>query len=332
MRQLSFLFLSVFLLITGCATTPTTQIETFAESTAALTESTDNLIEEYNRSTVHAELRLMKAQHTPGKTNLTIEALSNIKNVFGDDAKKKLAIYRANKAIQNYAIALKALAQAGDRKEITKATVNLIGSLQGMETSYQTLIGNDKKKLFEKDELGTIGAVIDLIGSTIAEEKRRKALKEVIVAADTNIATLVKEVNTVIDTLDLADDIKTNNILTISNKIVDYNRMVENKEFNSNPEKQYELLLSLWEENQKAISIPKKIAHLQKSLEAISTQHSKIKDEVVKDRFTSEEIVKAVGTIQEMKKRYDEFENAIVTCDKVEVNDKGDPVCKDVTK
>ena len=332
MSQLYFIFLSLIFFVTGCITTPTTQIETFAESAAALTESTDSIIEEYNRSTVHAQLRLLKIQHIPGNNNLTIEALSNIKNVFGEDAKKKLSIYRANKAIQNYSKALKALAQAGDRKEITKATVELIGSLQDMETSYQTLIENDKEKLFKKDELGTIGAVIDLIGSTIAEEKRRKALKKIIVEADDHIAMLVKEVNRVIDALNLAEDISSNNIVTISTKITDYNRMVERGEFNGNPEKQYELVLSLWEENQKAIAIPKKIAHLQKSLETISTQHNKIKEEVVHDRFTSEEIIKAVGTLQAMKKRYEEFENAIVTCDDVEVNEDGTPVCKDVTE
>jgi len=333
LRFLLAMLLSITL--ASCATTPLTQIENFAESTAKLTEATDEVIDEYNQATVTEQLQNLKHTHfkpVPGgsaQVLLDIDALAQIKNVFGSDAKKKLSIYRANKAVNDYAKSLKALAEAGEREEISKASVELISSLSELEESIGGLKGDGYQPKLDDEKLGLLGAAIDLIGSEIAEHKRREALKDIITSANPQIKVLMNEVVKQLDKLNYETHLNDYSYAALSRRIMDYNLRVSRGEYSAKPEKQFEDLQKLWKDTQIHVVNSKKFKHLKKSLLAIATEHEKIAQQVKKDKFSSKEIIAAAKTIQAKKKRFDEFKEAIVTCDTVGFDDNNEPVCED---
>ncbi len=320
--------------ISGCTSTPLTQIENFAESTAKLTDATDQVIEEYNSVTINEQLQTLKTTHfkttNPADQRLlSLDELAAIENVYGSDAKKKLSIYRANKSLNDYATAIKALAQAGQRQDISDASVEMVGSLSEMEASLKDLKGADYKPYFDKKKLGSIAATIDLIGSELADSKRKKALKKIITDANPHITQLVDVVVTQLDALNYEMHLNDYSYAALNRRIMDYNNRVARGEYTAKPDKQFEDLLTLWKQTQAHVVNSKKFNHLKVSLRSIASEHEKIALAVSNDQFSSEEIVDAVKNLQDKRKRFDEFKEAIITCDEVGFNSAGEPICKD---
>ncbi|WP_027951256.1 hypothetical protein [Haliea salexigens] len=319
-------FTSLF--VVACTTTtPLNQIDKFGESTSALTEKTDELITEYNESQVEVALHFKMRTHIPNRNNLQLEDLATIGYLFDGDEKKELAIYKANSSLGAYAKSIRLLAQSGNRADIAKASVSFVSSLDGMQQSYQELLGDKKATFFSDRELGFIAAAIDAVGSAIAEEKKRGALKKIITEADPHIATLIDEIVKQIDQMDYNSQLSTNRSLILQSKITDYNNRVEAGYYATKPDDQYQELFRLWRDAQSVIVTSKEIRNLVEALQEVKKQHAKLAQEVGENRFSSDAVVAAIKDLEKKRKRFEDFEESIVTCDKVKINDEGVPEC-----
>lgn len=326
--------IAVLIFSSGCSSTPTYQIEAFSSSVESLTKSTDELLTEYNSSTLDAQLTALRGEHVPvntgddtTKNNLSIDRLSTIVNVFDLDTQKKLSIYRANNALKRYADSIGQLASASNRNSVSSASATLVNSLKGMEESYKGLKGDDKASLLEPEALGTFGAIISTIGDAITEAKRKAALKKIITKADPYIHNLTCVIISVLDAADMADDLKTNARLTLEAKIANYNSRVDNGDYRTNQEQQGKDLRAMWDEYQLMAVTEKRLNHLKNSMESIGKQHAVIKEEVTANRFTSQKVMEAVAVIKDMDNRYNLFKNSTISCDKLKINDKGQAIC-----
>ncbi len=324
--RLLFIALTVQQIAACAPMTSLSQVETFAASAVGLSEATGELIKEYNASTINAGLKNMAVQHHPGGQNLTFEKLESIQAVYGHDSLKKLSIVRANQALKQYSSAVLGLAQAGDRESIAKASAGVVSSLHKFNESHQGLTGR-AEPLIGDSALGHIGAAIDLIGAKIVEKRRRQAIKIIVTKADPHIAALVNELTASIDSLSFVDDIVTNRTLVLSTEIAGFNRRVANEYYRNEPDQRFDDLKSLWESNQELLKTPARVGHLKKALQEVAKQHSVIATEVSEDRFTSDGIMRAIAEIKAMKEQYESFQDAIVGCDKIRVDEDGSVSC-----
>ena len=172
---------SSILFISGCASTPTTQISEFGDSTKAITERIDTVIEEYNNTALDRQFTSYASTYKLGKAReFSSDELAKIEKPISVKQKKNLAIYRANKALGGYASSLSLLASAGTRADIDLAAANLYGSIVSINDQYKTIKETDKD-LFDNENLAQTSKIIAAIGNVIVEENSKLTRGETIV-------------------------------------------------------------------------------------------------------------------------------------------------------
>ena len=158
--------LSAFLL-GGCGATLSTQVSTFGETTSAITEKVDGVMDEYNKAALRRTFTDYAATfNSPGAPQLTSTELAKISKPITPEQKKSFALYRANKALGAYASALAGLANAGGRDEIDAAAAKLYGSMVSLNEQYQTLKASDTE-LFSKEDFASFSTVVAAIGHAV---------------------------------------------------------------------------------------------------------------------------------------------------------------------
>jgi hypothetical protein len=97
--------------------------------------------------------------------------------------KSRTARLATLEALGGYATGLKTLAEADYRKDIDAASKDLYGSLKNLSSDYQTATGA-ASPIISDAQLGLIATAVDGIGAAINEAKKRKAIHDVVIAAD----------------------------------------------------------------------------------------------------------------------------------------------------
>ncbi|MEJ1355965.1 MAG: hypothetical protein RPU91_13930 [Candidatus Sedimenticola sp. (ex Thyasira tokunagai)] len=314
------------LLISGCGSTPTTQISAFANSTKAITENVDAVIDEYNNTALDREFTSFAATYKGSHANqLTATELAKIAKPITSEQKKKFAIYKANKALGSYATSLSLLSSAGSRADIDLASANLYGSMISINDQYKT-IKETEKDLFNTENMATVSKLIAAIGSVIVEEKRRKAIKGIVVQANPKIAIICDEINSQLKTAGIEDSISTSRAYILSEELQEYWTQADDKsKFNwrkSEVKRLRELQQNMF--NSKLL-----VQKSQKAILAVKGAHDTLAKELEKNRFTSASIAAAIGRLKELDKHYDDFEDLLLSCKKISKNDKGVLSCDD---
>ena len=314
------------LLISGCVSTPTTQITAFANSTKAITENVDAVIDEYNNTALDRDFTSYAATFKGSHANkLNATELAKITKPISTEQKKKFAIYKANKAIGSYAASLSLLASAGSRADIDIASANLYGSMISINDQYKT-IKETEKDLFNTENMATVSKLIAAIGSVIVEEKRRKAIKGIVVQANPKIALICDEINSQLKVAGLEDSISTSRAYILSEELQEYWSSADDQsKFNWRKSE----IKRLRELQQNMFNSKLLVQKSQKAILAVKSAHDTLAKELEKDRFTSASIAAAIGRLKDLNKHYDNFEDFILSCKKITKNDKGILSCDD---
>ncbi len=315
------LYLLWALFLAGCSTTPITHISAFGNSTHAITEKVDAVIDEYNDATLERKFTDYAATYNGSKANLlTTDELRGIETPITPEQKKKFALYKANKALGAYSKALSDLASAGNRVDLDLAAANLYGAIEGMNDPYKTL-NETKEDLFETDKLASFSTLITAIGSTIIEEKRGRAIKRIVIDADPKISLMCDVINEQLKLAGIEEAIAASRQYILVEELVDYKSRA-NKTLMTLEERRKEIkrLHAL----QQGVSNSKLLVQqTQKAIASIKDAHAILTKELKEDRFTSAAIASTIGRLKKLEKDYDDFEALLLSCKKVTKNDKG---------
>lgn len=314
------------ILLTGCVpTTPTGNIEAFGVSAAGVTDKIDAVISDYKRANIDNEIVKMSDRNITYDT----DSLDPIKKIIiRDNSAKDFALYKANKALNNYAKSLAELAKAGSRDEIALAAAKLSASLNDMNAQYKTL-AEKQEDILSDEKSSMLSRIVAEITTIYAEAKRAKALKEIIITADDQIQTICKTINAQLLKGVIETRLYTMKETELNAYFNDYNKGVENKSFAAK-KKELDIIYSKYVEMQSSTAT---IAQAQKSITSVMNAHAKLKEELEKDNFNSKEIFKAISDIKELHNSFDDLQELMTSCETEIVQDsKKGIICKEKTK
>ena len=315
------------LFLAGCAGKSTSQISAFGNSTKALTEKVDAVFDEYNDASLSQQFTsaatIYNGSYAKG---FNTSILAGIYKPFTPDVKKKSAIFKANQALGDYAQALADLASAVSRTDIDQATADLYSSMVSINGQYKT-IKETEKELFDTEQLATISKFIAAIGSAILEEKRRKAIKEIVVSAYPKITIICDEINTQLKLLNIAELIRTSKSYQLTEEVIEYKSRVKKSTTLDWRRSEIKRLYGLYKE----ILYSKLLTQqTQQAIVAVKNSHALLAKELKEDKFTSASIASAIGELKELEKHYNDYEALLLSCEtKIIKNDEGVLVCKD---
>ena len=316
----------VALALTGCTTTPSTQIQAFGDSTKAITDKVDAVIGEYNQSALTGRFTNFAATYTGAHANeLTIDLLGGIQQPIDEKSKKGLAIYKANRAIGAYAKSLSALSVAGSRADIDLASAKLYGAMTGINTQYRVMNENGGD-LFKSEDFATTTKVIAAIGSLIVEELRNNAIKDIVVSADAKIAILCNVIDKQLDESGIHDGIYTSRQYVLTEELKSYKAQVR-KDMTLDWRRSE--IKRLYELKQGVTNSTLLIQNAQKAIREVKTSHATLASELKSNKFSSEAIALAIGRLRDIENHYDSYETLLLECKKIEKNDKGVLSCAD---
>lgn len=188
--------------LVGCTAVPLNHIGAFSQASANLASTTANGYEIINNSTIERRLSDIASDTNSYPDENTFKGIITDSN---------LAIrIKLLKGVESYAKALGDLASADFKKDIDAASKDLYGSLGDLQKTYSNAL-KDKLPLTEGD-LAIIATAVDAIGTAIAEDKRRTALKTVVIQSDPSIQ---KAMDLVSDEMPSLNEISVANMKTI---------------------------------------------------------------------------------------------------------------------
>jgi len=169
----------------GCGSVSLSQVKQFGAASTSLSEQARRAFELADAATVDRNLYDVAGDPAKGPTDRTFQGL------FTGDAALPGGQERAERLarrldvldqLARYASALQALAEAEVAGDIDDAARGLNGALTGLGKTYRTASGRDLP--LGDAEIGAITTAVNAIGKTVAEARRRAALRTVIVRAD----------------------------------------------------------------------------------------------------------------------------------------------------
>lgn len=316
----------IFFAVTGCSTTPSTQIQAFADSTKAITDKVDSVINEYNQSVLNRSFTDYAATYNGSDSNkLTSSLLEEIQQPIDDKAKKGLAVYRANQAIGAYAKSLSALSVAGSRVDIDLASAKLYGSMVGVNTQYKA-INENKSDLFKAEDFAGTARLVAEIGSLIVEEKRNNAIKGIVVSADPKIAALCDAIDKQLDESGIYDGISTSRQYVLTEELKNYKAQVKK---DTTLEWRQSEIKRLYELKQGVVTSKLLVQNAQKAIREVKTTHATLASELKNNKFNSEAIAMAIGRLRDLESHYDNFETLLLECKEIKKDDNGVLSCAD---
>jgi len=322
----AIIVVSVLLVVAGCVSTPTSQIAAFGESSAALIEKVDAVMVEFNQATIERELTNYAATYkgTFAK-QFSTEQLAKIIKPISPEQQHSLAIYRANKTLGDYALALAELDSANSRGDIDLASANLYGALTSFNSQYKA-IKNSDKDLFEAEKLASVQSYMSAITTAIVAEKKRNALKHIVLTANPSIALICDEIIAQLQHAGLADGIAASRQYILEEQVVEYKLLAAKK--SSKLTWRTKEMKRLWQLRQQVISANLVVQQSIKALLTIKETHQVLSDELSAGRVDGANIISAIGRLNEFNKHYYDFEQMLMSCTQVTQNVRGILSCE----
>jgi hypothetical protein len=299
--------LSALVLVSGCTSTPTGNVEAFGSAAKGVTDKVDSVIEEYNNESVNNELNKLAQHRTPITTSSFDPARQAI---IGQADRKRYALYKANHALGTYADALRQLARSGTRDEINLASTNLYSALNGFNEQYKTL-QDTQDDLVDNETTASIGTIIAAAGGAYAEKTRSEAIKRIVIQADPYIQSIA---DVIVDELMkgvIEERLYTMKHTELSGYIKHYNSKVASTGFSE----RRAALADIYEQYLDMQSSSASVVQAVKAIKEIKAAHSTLKDVVAEDQFSSEALVNAIGRLRDMDSRYGDLEELMLSCE-----------------
>ncbi len=296
----------IAIFLSGCASTPTGNIEVFGLAAADVTNKIDAVLSDYNAANINDKLVIM-AQSRKKYVTSDFDPIKEI--IIRDADKNNFALYKANNALGSYAKSLSALAGAGSRDELAIAGVKLSKSLKGMNEQYQTLT-ETKNNLISDENSGRVSRVIAELSTYYTEQKRGKALKEIIIAADPSIQSIGKIINEQLLKGVIESRLYTMRGNELAGYFDDYNSTASKSSFSSKKK----MLDEIYKRYIKMESTTATIMQARKAILSVMRAHGELKKELEKDRFDSKEILQALGNIKTINKNLGDLEELMKNC------------------
>lgn len=271
-----------------------------------VTNSIDDVLSQYNQADI--DDKLVEMAQLPEK--YAIKDLTPVlKRSIRDTNIKNTILSKANQALKQYSESLLELSNATSKEELIRASLGISDSLQKINRHYQSYTGA-AEHLITKDGTLKAGDIIADISGYFLEQERIKVLKRFISVSDTP----VQKIGSIL-LQQLQKGIITKRLYTIENNKLagdfsDYNDNIRDMSYS----KRKELLSQFYQRYLKMQSIKGKMDSIQSSVISILTAHKKLKIELERDNYWSEEISSLLKNVRRFNKNRNGFYSVIYNC------------------
>jgi len=296
MKYKKVLLLSLIIFFTGCTTVPLNHIGAFSKATAGLAETTAGSYEFINNSTVKRKISDIASDLTQSPDDDTFKKIITDSN---------LAVrIKLLKGVESYAKALGELASADFRKDIDEASKDLYGSLGNLQKTYSD--ATNMKLPLSDESFALIATAVDAIGVALAENKRRDAIKSIVINSDSSIQMTLKLVSKEMT------DIQKFALANMNSIYVDKIKEYQTESKNLTREERVSKLNAIW----KAYNIAQATSELFKNVivssEKIASAHAVLKNTVEADKFTSKALVTEIKELVTFSKTTKSFHDELL--------------------
>lgn len=295
--RLSCATLILSLSLIGCSL-PLNHIGAFSQASANLAKIAADAYNDVNETTIERRISDIASDPELSPNDPTFEML------IADEALAlRLSLLRG---VKDYAEALGNLASADFRKEIDEASKDLYGALGKLQDTYAD---KTHSSLISDDNLAIIATAVDAIGTAIVENKRRDALKTIIIQSDPLIRESMKLISGELPLLDITVE-NLNSIYT--DKISSYKQQVETLSYTQRVEMLRDIRRS-YQLYQNSLILLTKLAPASK---AISDAHTALREAVETNKFTTNQLIKEIKNLVEISKSIKKYHDGLLEAEK----------------
>lgn len=293
---LSISIAALLLALTGCTSTPLNHVGVFSQASAELAKSAADGYEMINNITIERRLSDIASEADRYPNEDTFKHL-----ITGSSLTTRIRLLRA---METYANALGELASAQFRKEIDAASSNLYGALDQLQETYAK--GTQASPPLTDHQLALIATAVDAIGTAIIEEKRRAALKTIIIQADPMIQQAMRLISMELPALSEYAIASKQTIFT--DLIKAYQQEAASISYNERIMKLDQIRIT-YEEVEAISSL---FADLITASKRIASAHSTLRLSVAANKFTSPELISEIKSLTAFAKSTQGFHDQLL--------------------
>lgn len=282
------ILIPVYLLVlaTGCTSVPLNHVGVFSQASADLAKSVADGYEMINSITIERRLSDIASETDRYPNENTFKSL-----IAGPNLTTRI---RLSRGVEAYANALGDLASAEFRKEIDAASKNLYGALDDLQQTYAK---STKANLpLSDDNLALIAIMVDAIGTEIAENKRRAALKAVIIQVNPSIQQAMQLVSVELP------ELREFSIASKKTVFTDLIKAYQHESLGLTYDERIMKLDQIRIAHKEAEAISDLFNDLIASSKQIASAHATLRRSVEENKFTSRELVNEIKTLASFAK------------------------------
>lgn len=278
------------LLATGCATS-LNHVGAFSQASADLAKRAADAYAKVNESTIERRIADIAADPKVSPGEETFDGL-----IGSSDLAVRVSLL---KGVEKYASALGKLASADFRKEIDTAAKDLYGALGELQGTYTSATGNSLP--LSNENLAIIATAVDAIGTAIAENKRRSALKTVVIQADPAVQ---KALSLARDELPTFQQYVLANLDTVETEMLEaYEKEADSIAY----EERVDRLRKIYEFHETKAATALILVDFGRAGKKIGVAHASLEEAVQDDKFTSPELVKQIKEVVSLSQSFKEY-------------------------
>ncbi|MGN5130061.1 hypothetical protein ACTG13_10485 [Aeromonas hydrophila] len=308
-KYINNLYIAILLCnLVGCGTISLNQVSQFGVASAELNESAKHAFNLIDQVTVDRQLYSIASDIKTGPTDASYNGLFDTGE--GDAQAKKISEHlrlrlEALDALSGYSSALKKIVEAESSADIDSASLELNTSLTELKDRYEA---SQKYSKIDTETINILSTTVNAIGKSVIEERKRTALKAIIIRTD----PVIQETAILI-----SRDLGSNTELarytyeSISNTRGSIQTAYNLEKKSNSFESRYALLLRAKEINTAEKSVPGFFDAVSKGANAIAKTHAAMRKVVEQDQFSSAEIGASLAELKKQAKSVRDFQNSL---------------------
>lgn len=283
---LAFIIILSAAVLFGCGR-PTTHISAFSMASEDLAAQAIRGYELLNETTVQRKIAEVAADPEQVPDENTFVGLL--------EGNESLAIrMMALEYLRAYSAALGDLSTAGVRTDIDAASKDLYGALIGLRDTFKEETGKDAG--IEDEDLAIIATAVDAIGTIVAEAKRRRALKTIVIKADPAVQNVSKLLR---DEIPIFGEFVRANLSTIETEMVkSYQERAKKLTF----DQRINYIQRIGKQHQIAKDSENFFKDLGTAADMLGRSHAALRAAVEKNKFTTSELIEQIGELVDFAK------------------------------
>jgi hypothetical protein len=306
----AYFSIAVLLLsLTGCGSVSLNQVSQFGAASTELSNNAKKAFNLIDQVTIDRQLYSIAADPNQGPKDSSFNGLFKVATndpLAKQKAERLQVRIDALDALSTYSSALKKIIESNTSSDIDDAARDLNTSLIELRDTYES--ASEQPSQIDDETIGILSTAVNAIGKAIVEEKKRTAIKEIIIKTDPAIQ---QTANMIARDLGSNTDLAKYTYESIYNTRGSLQTAYNLERKSNNFEARYALLVKARELNTAENSVTDFFDSVSKGSKAIAKTHSAMKKAVEQDIFSSTEITKHLAELQKQAKSVREFNKSL---------------------